>query len=114
MEVAAHRVCTLIKDLADRGREKVHLGLGAGMIISAVLAVSFPSSSLTAKPASVRSIGMWWISPDPASSMARNLLLLTCGTHAQVVRVIPPLVTTDDEVDLALGTIGGSLDAIGA
>ena len=47
-------------------------------------------------------------------AMARNLLLLTCGTHAQVVRVIPPLVTTDDEVDLALGTIGGSLDAIGA
>jgi 4-aminobutyrate aminotransferase-like enzyme len=30
------------------------------------------------------------------------------------VRVIPPLVTTDAEVDLALGVIGESLAAIGA
>jgi 4-aminobutyrate aminotransferase len=44
----------------------------------------------------------------------RKLLLLTCGTHGQVVRVIPPLVTTDDEVDLATGIIGESLEAIGA
>jgi len=49
-----------------------------------------------------------------AQAMARNLLLLSCGTHGQVVRIIPPLVTTEDEVDLALGTIGESLDAIGA
>ena len=46
--------------------------------------------------------------------MARNLLLLTCGTHAQAVRIIPPLVTTDEEVALAIETIGASLDAIGA
>jgi 4-aminobutyrate aminotransferase len=44
----------------------------------------------------------------------RKLLLLTCGTYGQVVRVIPPLVTTDAEVDLALGVIGESLAAIGA
>jgi 4-aminobutyrate aminotransferase len=49
-----------------------------------------------------------------AEAMARNLLILTCGTYGQVVRVIPPLVTTDDEADLALGTIGEALDAIGA
>jgi 4-aminobutyrate aminotransferase len=49
-----------------------------------------------------------------AEAMARNLLLLSCGTHGQVVRIIPPLVTTDDEVDLALGVLGESLDAIGA
>ena len=41
-----------------------------------------------------------------AEAMARNLLLLTCGTYGQAVRVIPPLVTTDDEVELALGAIG--------
>ena len=47
-------------------------------------------------------------------AMARNLLLLTCGTHGQAVRVIPPLVTTDDEVHRAVDVIGEALDAIGA
>ncbi|HVM24271.1 MAG TPA: aspartate aminotransferase family protein, partial [Candidatus Limnocylindrales bacterium] len=49
-----------------------------------------------------------------AESMARNLLLLTCGTHGQTVRIIPPLVTTDDEVDLAVKIIGESLEAVAA
>ena len=49
-----------------------------------------------------------------AEAMARNVLLLPCGTHAQAVRIIPPLVTTDDEVDLALTAITESLAAIGA
>jgi 4-aminobutyrate aminotransferase len=44
----------------------------------------------------------------------RKLLLLTCGTYGQVVRVIPPLVTTDEEVALASGIISESLEAIGA
>jgi 4-aminobutyrate aminotransferase len=44
----------------------------------------------------------------------RKLLLLTCGTHGQVVRVIPPLVTTDAEVETAIGVIGESLAAVGA
>ncbi len=47
-------------------------------------------------------------------AMARNVLLLTCGTYGQAVRIIPPLVTTDDEVDMALSTIIESLVAIGA
>jgi 4-aminobutyrate aminotransferase len=49
-----------------------------------------------------------------AEAQARRLLLLTCGTHGQVVRVIPPLTTTDDEVDLALDALRASLEAIGA
>jgi 4-aminobutyrate aminotransferase-like enzyme len=49
-----------------------------------------------------------------AAAMDRNLLLLSCGTYGQVVRVIPPLVTTEDEVECALEAIGESLDAIGA
>jgi 4-aminobutyrate aminotransferase len=44
----------------------------------------------------------------------RKLLLLSCGTYGQVVRVIPPLVTTDDEVETAFGVIGESLAAVGA
>jgi 4-aminobutyrate aminotransferase len=44
----------------------------------------------------------------------RKLLLLSCGTYGQVVRVIPPLVTTDDEVETAIGVIGESLAAVDA
>ena len=49
-----------------------------------------------------------------AEAMARNVLLLTCGTYGQAVRIIPPLVTTDNEVELALTAIAESLEAIGA
>jgi len=57
--------------------------------------------------------------PDLAKALInqafeRNLLLLPCGTYGQVVRVIPPLVTTDAEVELAIRTIGESLVAIGS
>jgi 4-aminobutyrate aminotransferase len=44
----------------------------------------------------------------------RKLLLLSCGTYGQVVRVIPPLVTTDEEVDTAIGVISESLEVVGA
>ena len=49
-----------------------------------------------------------------AEAMARNVLLLTCGTHGQAVRIIPPLVTTDNEVEMAVAAITESLEAIGA
>ena len=49
-----------------------------------------------------------------AEAMARNVLLLSCGTYGQAVRIIPPLVTTDNEVEIALTAIGESLGAIGA
>jgi 4-aminobutyrate aminotransferase/(S)-3-amino-2-methylpropionate transaminase len=44
-----------------------------------------------------------------AAALERRLLLLTCGTYGQVVRIIPPLNTTDDEIDLAIETIGDAL-----
>jgi adenosylmethionine---8-amino-7-oxononanoate aminotransferase len=49
-----------------------------------------------------------------AESMERNLLLLSCGTYGQVVRIIPPLVPTEEEVDLAIGVIGDALAASAA
>jgi len=49
-----------------------------------------------------------------SETMARNVLLLSCGTHGQAVRIIPPLVTTDSEVEMALTAIAESLTAIGA
>jgi 4-aminobutyrate aminotransferase len=47
-------------------------------------------------------------------AFARKVLLLTCGTFGQAVRIIPPLVTTEDEVEMALTAITESLEAIGA
>jgi 4-aminobutyrate aminotransferase len=44
-----------------------------------------------------------------AEALRRRLLLLTAGSHVNVIRIIPPLVTTADEVDLALGVLEDSL-----
>jgi 4-aminobutyrate aminotransferase len=57
--------------------------------------------------------------PDLAKALLheafeRKLLLLSCGTYGQVVRIIPPLVTTDTEVNSAVDVIEESLAAIGA
>jgi len=49
-----------------------------------------------------------------AEAMARNVLLLSCGTYGQAVRIIPPLTTTDDEVEMAVSAIGDALATIGA
>ena len=44
-----------------------------------------------------------------AAAFERKLLLLTCGTYGQAVRFIPPLVTTDAEVDHAIDVVSESL-----
>jgi 4-aminobutyrate aminotransferase len=49
-----------------------------------------------------------------AEALERKLIVLTAGTYANVVRIIPPLVTTADEVDLAVETLGEALDAAAA
>ncbi len=48
-----------------------------------------------------------------AAAFDKKLLLLTCGTYGQVVRFIPPLITTDDEVELAIEIASEALAAIG-
>ncbi len=47
-------------------------------------------------------------------AFSRNLLVLTAGTYVNVIRIIPPLVTTADEVDRAIGILTEALDAAGA
>jgi 4-aminobutyrate aminotransferase len=49
-----------------------------------------------------------------AECLDRRLMILTAGTAGNVLRIIPPLVTTAGEVDLALRIIGEALDAAGA
>jgi 4-aminobutyrate aminotransferase len=59
--------------------------------------------------------------PDPdvtkrvqAAAFDRGLLVLTAGSYGNVIRIIPPLVTTDDEVDHALAVLVESLEVAGA
>ena len=59
--------------------------------------------------------------PDPdltkrviAEALQRKLIVLSAGTYANVSRIIPPLVTTAEEIDLALGILDESLAAAGA
>jgi 4-aminobutyrate aminotransferase-like enzyme len=59
--------------------------------------------------------------PDPeltkrvqAEALSRHLIVLTAGTYVNVIRIIPPLVTTADEVALALSILDESLAAAGA
>ena len=59
--------------------------------------------------------------PDPAlakrvlgEALSRKLILLSAGSYGQVVRFIPPLVTTAAEVDQAVDVIADSLAAADA
>lgn len=49
-----------------------------------------------------------------AGALQRKLIVLSAGTYGNVSRIIPPLVTTADEVDLALSVLEDSLRAAGA
>lgn len=41
--------------------------------------------------------------------LKRNLILLTCGTYENVIRWIPPLVVTTEQIDTALDIFAGAL-----
>ena len=95
----------LLSSLRERaaGHESVAEVRGRGLMV----AIEFADGErLTPRPDLAKAL--------MAEAMARNVLLLTCGTQGQAVRIIPPLVTTDDEIDLAVSAIGDSLAAIGA
>ena len=47
-----------------------------------------------------------------AEAAKRGLILLTCGTYANVVRVLVPLVASDVILDEGLAIMGASLDAV--
>ena len=95
----------LLEALRERaaGHAKVAEVRGRGLM----LAIEFAEGrALTPRPDLAKAL--------IGEAMARNVLLLSCGTYGQAVRIIPPLVTTEDEVDLAIAAIGDGLAAIGA
>ncbi|MCI0346049.1 MAG: hypothetical protein L0221_11500 [Chloroflexi bacterium] len=46
-----------------------------------------------------------------AGALERKLIVLSAGSYGNVSRIIPPLVTTADEVDRALAILDDSLTA---
>ncbi len=46
-----------------------------------------------------------------AEALERRLIVLSAGSYANVARIIPPLVTTEAEVDLALRVLDESIAA---
>ena len=49
-----------------------------------------------------------------AGALERDLIILSAGSYGQVARIIPPLVTTASEVDLAVETLTAALEGAGA
>jgi 4-aminobutyrate aminotransferase-like enzyme len=49
-----------------------------------------------------------------AGALERKLIVLSAGSYGNVTRIIPPLNTTAEEVDLALSILDESLTAAGA
>ena len=46
-----------------------------------------------------------------AHAAQRGLILLTCGTYGNVVRILVPLTASDAVIDEGLAIIGASLQA---
>jgi 4-aminobutyrate aminotransferase len=101
-EALGARLLEGLRDAAS-GRASVAEIRGRGLMVAIELA---DGQALTPRPDLVKAL--------LAAAMERKLLLLSCGTHGQAVRVIPPLTTTEDEVDLSVGIIGEALRSIGA
>jgi len=62
-------------------------------------------------------IGVELVNGDVASRVqhecfGNGLLVLTCGTRDQVVRLVPPLTVSDDEVAQGLGTFLAALEKV--
>jgi 4-aminobutyrate aminotransferase/(S)-3-amino-2-methylpropionate transaminase len=48
-----------------------------------------------------------------AAAFERGLLLLSCGLYGNVIRLLPPLTVTDEELERGLGLLEESLAAAG-
>lgn len=42
----------------------------------------------------------------------QGVILLSCGIHGNVVRLLPPLTATDEDINLGLARLGAALDAV--
>lgn len=86
--------------------QRRHAQIGDVRGLGAMLAIELVEEPASKQPA-----------PELATAVAaaaaeRGLLLLKAGIHSNCIRVLCPLVITDDELEEALGAWGGALDAV--
>jgi len=93
----------LLAGLRDLAQGRAHVAEVRGRGLMAALEFADPGT-LTPRPDLAKAV--------LHVAFDRKLLLLTCGTRGQAVRVIPPLVTTAEEIDLALGILGEALQTV--
>jgi 4-aminobutyrate aminotransferase len=103
VENAQRQGARLLAGLREAGRGRAHVAEVRGRGLMAALEFA-DAATLTPRPDLAKAV--------LHEAFDRKLLLLTCGTRGQAVRVIPPLVTTDEEVDLALGVLGEALESV--
>jgi 4-aminobutyrate aminotransferase len=94
-----------IHDLATR-HQVIGDARGLGLMVAMELVEPGAGDGRVPNPAALKQV--------LAAAFDRRLLLLSAGPYGNVVRVIPPLVTTADEVDLALGILDEALATVGA
>jgi 4-aminobutyrate aminotransferase len=103
---------SLVENAAERGRQlmaglrRLQAGFsiigdvrGLGLMVATEFTAEGQPATTTAK-AVVK------------AAQEAGLLLLTCGTYDNVIRWIPPLVVTHDEIEEALAIFAGALDRI--
>ncbi len=105
---AGQRGAQFLAGLGELGRR--HAGIGDVRGLGLMLALEFvrPAESDGRVPNPDLARGVL------AEALERQLIVLAAGSYGNVVRIIPPLVTTADEVDLALRILGEALEAAGA
>jgi 4-aminobutyrate aminotransferase len=94
-----------LRALADRYRSIGDLR-GLGLMLALELVKPGEGDGRTPNPDLAKRV--------QAAALERKLIILTAGTYVNVLRIIPPLVTTAEEVDMALRIIDESLAAAGA
>jgi 4-aminobutyrate aminotransferase len=106
----------LVANAAERGRQLLdglraaaarHPSVGDVRGLGCMVGLEFVDPTAT----DPRSPDQGMVKRVVAEALRRRLILLTCGSFGQVVRLIPPLVTTADEVDQAVAIIDASIEA---
>ncbi|MEU4340448.1 aminotransferase class III-fold pyridoxal phosphate-dependent enzyme [Nocardia sp. NPDC023852] len=87
---AAARGTQLLRGLRDRATKAIGDVRGLGLLAGA----EFTTATGEPDPATAASA--------QRAAVAKGLLLLTCGAHMNVVRMIPPLIVTDTQIEDAL------------
>jgi 4-aminobutyrate aminotransferase len=108
----------LVENAAERGRQLLdglrplrerHRALGDVRGLGCMVALEFVDSTAADPRAPDGSM----VKRVLAQALRRKLILLSAGSFGQVVRLIPPLLTTAQEVDTAVAIIDESIAAAG-